>query len=184
MKKLIIVVAVAMLLCLLFSAMAFAQYDEDQPSRLNLRIGLLKPTDSLTKSATNSKWSLEELTYDVKGGETGHPKYQLSLGLLSPFSISGTSMIKVGVDRMFWKPTKGDSSLFFGVGGGLYKTRALGKTKLNTGAELFLGYSFHDAYTLEVRDLIVSPMTIGSGTSAFDLNFSGLMMCVSTRKLF
>jgi hypothetical protein len=183
MKKLIVVVAAATLLCLVSSA-AFAQYDEDEPSKVNLKVGYFMPQSSLARNLAGKSWSMLELTYDANRDEASRPTVQISFGLMEPFNSSGSSMVKLHADRLFWKTTKGDSSLFYGAGAGLYKMKSFRETELNTGGELFVGYNIRNEYTLELRGVIVQPMTIGSGLSAFDVNLSGLMICAGTRKLF
>lgn len=179
MRKYIIAFAAILLLSVLVSMPAFAQ-DEDESTRLNLRVGFLFPNDSFTKSVTGHTWSLEELTYDTKRDEIGHPILQMNFGIIQATSGGSGSMFKVGLDRIFWKKIGGDNSLTYGLGGGLYKTKAFGQSELKTGAELFVGYCFHDAYTLELRELVVSPLDLGTN----EIKPSGLMICASTRKLF
>jgi hypothetical protein len=179
MRKYVLALAAVLLLSVLVSMPAFAQ-DDDESTRLNLRVGFLFPSDSFTKSRISHTWSLEELTYDTKRDEAGHPILQANLGLIQTTSGSSGSMFKLGLDRIFWKKTGGDNYLTYGLGGGLYKTKAFGQSELKTGAEFFVGYCFHDAYTLELRELVVSPLDLGTN----DLKPSGLMICASTRKLF
>ena len=189
MKKLFLVAAVAVLLCLLLSVAASAQYDEES-SKLNLKLGFFMPIGSTAKDIVSKSWSLEQLTYDSKRDETGRPIVQFNFGLMGSMDSDRSSIFTLGVDRFFWKASKGDSSLYYGFGAGLYKMKVHDKfriveaKKLNTGVDLFVGYNFHDAYMLELRGLLVRPITLGSGANALDVNLSGVMICASTRRLF
>jgi hypothetical protein len=190
MKKLIPAAAVAILLCLLLSVAVSAQYDEDQSTKLNLKLGFFKAISSRTQDVSGRDWSLEELTYDSKSDEAGRPTVQLSVGGMESLSSDHSSMFKVGIDRVFWKAAKGDSSWYYGFGAGLYKMKIFDRFRifqakeLNAGGSLFVGYNIHDAYTLELRGLVLPPVTLGPGSSAIDVNLSGVMFCASTRRLF
>ena len=171
--------ALLVVLGIILPIAAFAQYETDEHTKLNLKVGLYRPSDSTTTNALGHNWSLVELIYDCKRDDMHRPIIQAELGQLESSSGSDSALV-MAVNKLWWREAKGSNSLYYGAGVGAYKMNLFDQKDTKPSGQLLVGYSFKESYFAELRETIVSPMTIG-GT---DFSLSGLTLSVGTRKLF
>ena len=157
---------------------ARAQYEEDGPTKLNVRLGLFRPLDAQTEIISGKNWSCEELLYDFQRDEANRPTGQFELGIMESLSTDD-SAIMVAANKLWWQKPTGNS-FYYGAGAGVAKLNIVGERKLTATGQLFLGYNIGDSYFVEARGLIIPDYELYSAK----INLSGVMLSIGTRKLF
>ena len=155
-----------------------AQYEEDEPSKLNIRLGLFRPLDAQTELISGKDWSCEELLYNSQRDEANRPTAQFELGIMESLSTDD-SAIMLAANKLWWQKPTGNS-FYYGAGAGVAKFRIFGERKLTATGQLFLGYNVGDSYFVEARGLIVPEYELFGAK----INLTGVMLSIGTRKLF
>jgi hypothetical protein len=178
--KISCIVALIVVLGLLASVAAFAQYETDRPSKFNIKLGLYRPSSDT--EFLGKKWYNEELLYDYKQNEKGRTVGQAAIGYFQSSGSDSGSVMSASISRLWWKDAKGSSAFYGGVGAGVYNIKLFGDKAVKPGAQLFGGYSFGDNYFIELRTVrVLSWKPTGLGAS---LDMSGWGLSVGTRRLF
>lgn len=181
MKTMRYVAALAVLIALAVGS-AQAQ-EEERASKFNIRLGLYRPSDGTTKSITGQNWSVVGLTYDWKRDESDRPVLQAEFSVVEA-NGSDAQVLRLGFSKLWWQKSSGESGLYYGGGVGLHKIRAGGERENRVGGQIFVGYSIKDAYYLELRDTLLSSITVGNPPFTANINLSGFEISVGTRRLF
>ena len=178
MRFIIHAAALCLILALILPAAALAQYEEDGPTKLNVRLGLFRPFDNEAQLNTGKTWSSIGLNYDLKTNEQGRPILQAELGLMDS-TDTDDKVITLGANKLWWQKPTG-TSLYYGAGLGLAKFTILEEKKLTLTGQLLVGFSVSDNYFVELRGLIVPSMDLLGAK----VKMSGVVLSVGTRKLF
>ncbi|MDO8588478.1 MAG: hypothetical protein Q7T82_15730 [Armatimonadota bacterium] len=170
----------AAVLCLMLALIAPAatMAQDDEPTKLNVRIGLFRPLDTQTQTFNGKTWSCEGLIYDLKLNDNGRPTTQVELGLIESIDSADSAMM-LGANKLWWQKPTG-TSLYYGAGAGVAKFKVFGQSKLEPTGQLFVGFNVSDSYFFELRALIVPPIDI----FGIEVKMSGIMLTAGTRKLF
>jgi len=185
MRKAFVIAALVAGVALLFGAAVQAQYEDENHSRLNLKLGMFRPMGSAERASTSSQWYTESLAYDCKIDEQGHPAGQLAISQTEPRGSSDASILTASVSKLWWKNLHGGKSLYFGVGVGGARLKLIGDKTTTVEGDFFVGYAISDAYYLELR-YIALPSWTATRPYYGDIktNFSGLGLALGARRLF
>ncbi len=187
MRKPLWIYALFVLLVVGAAPQAFAQYDEDRPSKLNIRFGVYKPSGSKLRSEGGSMWKTFGFDYTVQFDQLGRPRGQFSLETAaeSKGRFKGR-LTSVQYTRYLHKTSRRPHGLYFGTGVGVFMAserleatffdppEKVSGTKL--GFSAVGGYDFNANWFAEVRYARI-------GKLAPDVDFSGLSLVIGARQL-
>ena len=189
MRKPLWVYALVILLTLAAGSQAFAQYDEDRPSKLNIRFGVYRPSGSKLRAEGGSVWKTFGFDYTAQFDQLGRPRGQFSLesAAESKGRFKGR-LTSVQYTRFLRKKSSSNSRGFYlGAGTGVFlaSERLEGTwfeppekesgTKL--GFSAVGGYDFNANWFAEVRYARIGELAPG-------VDFSGLSLVIGARQLF
>lgn len=185
MKRAIVIVMYASLLCVLCSA-AFAQYESDATSRIGLRFSFFSPSDSILSDIKNI-WSGPVLDYNLSFDQFDRPSSLISVGMFG----EDESFTKAKMYPLIYSHLKrygnneNGSAWYVGGNAGVYFTSfrtiagfsTIEESGIEYGLGLVAGREFSDIWYAELSYNYVTSMDV----AGVDVGFSGLMLSVGTR---
>ncbi|MDO8682074.1 MAG: hypothetical protein Q7N50_01140 [Armatimonadota bacterium] len=177
------IVLLTIIIGTLAPAMVWAQYEDDQPSKMGLKLGFYRPAGADDRAITDNNWIVEELTYDFKHDEMGRTVATAELGLFDGSGVSNPSALMFAASRIWISDAKGGNSLYYGAGAGLMRIKFFDEKNVKPMGQLFAGYNFGGAYFAELR-LLVTGEVDAPFIGAPSLNMTGYTLSVGTKKLF
>ena len=189
MKRPLWMYAVAVLLIIAPASKLLAQYEEDEPSRVSLKVGLYKPSGSRLREG-KSVWKTLGVDYNVRFDEMGRAKDSISLesSSVNENRFEG-SRASIQYSHLWRGKSSEARGFYFGGGPGIFRLseKALVEmpgglvlekhsgTKL--GFVLIGGYDFSESWYAECRYNKISEL-------ATDVDFGGLAFYIGIRRLF
>ncbi len=166
---------------------ASAQFDEEETSRVGVRVGLFMPSDSDLKDIGSSSWLGVGADWNWKFDKNGDVKEFFSLASYKTGeSFKKAAETHITYNRIFRKRLGEEKANYFSVGIGADKVRLKAWVPKEGGGfkyvddsswrpmgSLAVGREFRRAYFVEIQVNIV-PNWQG-------VNWSGLTLCVGTR---
>ena len=177
-RKFQLVLAVLILASMV--SVAYAQYEDDGPSKFGFRVVSFMPSDGDLKSL-KSLWIGPALDWHISFDEDGKPDQFLTLGLIS----SGDGRVKATEEFLTYTkinrtPISDSRSHYTGFGGGINRVgiRASGfeDKSFKLSAHVLYGQEFNDIYYAEIRYDITPKWR--------DASWGGLSLSVGTRVSF
>ena len=177
---------------------ALAQYEEEEPSKLSIRVGIYRPTGSTLRSEGNSTWKMLCIGYSLKLDEKGRPKTYAELERTAvdeyrlDAQMTGLTYTKLWYkeDKEVVNPEEEEPKIrgfYYGIGAGVYivkeelrevwgsPSESNSGTKL--GVSLTAGYNFNPNWFAEIRYNQMGKLAEG-------VDFSGFGLFVGTNQIF
>jgi|GEM_PF-849774 len=186
MRKSLCLWLLAICLSLAVLPCAFAQYNEDQPGKIVLRVGFYGPMGDLGDRG-DSIWQAVGVDYvrgyDPQNRPITYFSLERATGDAQRFQGSITSLTYTRVSR---KDESLKRTFYYGVSGGIYwidteyydlaKFQVVSDSGLTLGASGIIGYDFNENYFVEGRYTLTG--------KAGGYNFTGYTIMFGIRNLF
>lgn len=187
-----------LLLVVVICSYALAQYEEDRPGKISIRVGLYRPAGSTLRNEGNSTWKVLEVAYNLKLDEKGRPNTFISLERSAvdeyrlDAQMTGISYNKIiyNDNRVISNPNDDEPKIrgfYYGAGLGVYMLKeelrevwgspSEDNSGTKLGISLTAGYNFSANWFAEIR---YNRM----GKLATNVDFSGLGLFVGANQLF
>lgn len=184
MKTRLLAIAFASVISLAFSAVSYAQYENDNRNRVGVRMSVYVPQSAKLRDIS-SVWANPMIDVNLTFDKQDRPTSMISFGWFGTDDNNSNgakgTMIPVTATYLKYFGDNPDKSWY--VGGGLgvyttkYKTYYSSDSNTKIGINLAGGTTFGSGWYAELRydDARVTP------TDYFgDINFSGLSLCIGT----
>ena len=175
--------ALVILLLLAAASSAFAQYEEDKPSKFGIRVMNFLPLGGKLRDI-ESVWLGPAIDYHQRLDEDGRPVSLVSFGMMSsgdgPERASEVQITRTRLRRTQFAETR---SRYTGYGLGLYRLAhrrsaswarpAVDEASIKPAIHLIYGQEYKDAYFAEIRlDMLPKWQ---------NMNWNGIYLCIGTR---
>lgn len=142
-------------------AVSYAQYNEEQPAKINLRGGLRQPAGSRMKDQA-SNWPEFGIDYVIRFDETQKPQDVVSvLYTGASKNLMDAKLMGLQYMRYFSDSPEPDKGLYYGAGSGVFLSKAridetflrpaVDESETQFGLSAVVGYHFGPYWFAEVR---------------------------------
>ena len=188
MKRLLYVCAVAMSITLLASLQAYAQYNEDEGSRLSIKLGVYMPSGSKLHNKGNSMWGAFGANYALKLDENGKSKSFISIEhVASSKDRFKGRLTSLQYTTLLGKKSDKTRGAYFGVGAGIFLAKEEVEQYFYEPGEKCsatkIGFTFLGGYDLG-ENWFAELQYTALNKLAPDVNFSGLTFYVGAKRFF
>lgn len=192
MKRSLSTYALIMVLVAAAVSQALAQYEEDKPSKLSIKVGLYRPSGSALREQGGSTWKAFGVSYNLRLDEMGKPDTCASVehgaDKEDRFAAYTTAM---SLMKVWHKKTASPRGPYFGAGAGVYLLKAENlverpwpdppcwekQSGSKLGFSVLGGYNLSENWFAELR-------YFNMGKLGPDLNFSGIAVYIGTGQVF